>query len=40
MTEIADSAQAFSDADAVGCILLVYWIMIGIWLFFIKDKED
>lgn len=40
MIEITAGAREFSDADAIGTILFVYWVMIGLWLFFIKDKED
>lgn len=31
--------QHMTESDAVGAILFIYWIMAGLWLFFIKDQE-
>jgi hypothetical protein len=28
-----------TDSEAVGSILFFYWIISGIWIFFIKDQE-
>lgn len=31
--------QHMTESDAVGAILFFYWVMAGLWLFFIKDQE-
>jgi hypothetical protein len=37
----ADQQTAhFTDSDAVGLILFFYWIIAGIWIFFIKDEDN
>jgi hypothetical protein len=28
-----------TEAEAVAAICLVYWIMAGLWIFFVKDTE-
>lgn len=28
-----------TETDAVGAICFIYWIMAGIWIFFVKDAE-
>jgi hypothetical protein len=38
--EVVESALEFSASDAVGAILFFYWILAGIWLFFIADSDD
>lgn len=29
-----------SESDAVGALLFIYWMMVGAWLFFVKDEKD
>lgn len=29
----------FTAADAVGAILFIYWLLAGVWLFFIQDDD-
>jgi uncharacterized membrane protein len=28
-----------TESDAIGTILAIYWIMAGLWIFFVKDTE-
>jgi hypothetical protein len=28
-----------TESEAIGTICVVYWIMAGLWIFFVKDAE-
>lgn len=34
------TANRMTESEAVATILFIYWIMAGLWIFFVKDQES